>query len=508
MSVQSIAEPAHAGLARRWATTAVACSGLLLIGIDGTVLNVAIPAMQRALHPSTAEVQWTVDAFAVVMAGTVLAAGSLGDRVGRRRVFITGLLLCAAASAAGGAATSPGQMIGSRVVQGAGCALMMPATLSIIIDVFPEPHLRRRGIAVWAAVAGVGGLLGPVAGGWLVDHASWRAAFWSSMPVALLAAGLAAWLVPESRDADASPLDHRGALLSTAGLGTLVWAVVAGPKHGWTSPSVLAAFAGAALLLTAFAVWQARCRAPMLPLALLSAPRVRLGLAMMALISALVFGSVLILNLYMQGVLDYSALRSGTRTLPATAGMVVGAALALPLLNKLGRFGDRTAILAGLTILAAAFALLATFTTAADYRALAVYLVLLGTGAGVILAAATEMVMAAFPGERAGLGSALNDVTRQVGLALGIAVQGSALSAIAARRLHGPGDDVNALLAAAHVPGGPGPAAVAAAKDAFVHGMTRCALAGAVLVGAVAVPVAWSTARTLTRSREARRARP
>ncbi|MEW2354097.1 MFS transporter [Spirillospora sp. NPDC029432] len=480
---------AGAGSARRWAATVAVCLGVLLIGVDGTVLTVAIPDLQRDLAPSTAQVQWIVDGFAVVMAGTVLAAGALGDKAGRRAAFLIGLLVCALGSAAGALADEPAYVIAARVVMGAGSALVMPATLSIIIDLFPEPGPRRRAIAVWTAIAGIGGLLGPVVGGWLVEHFSWRSGFWMNVPVAAVAIVLTVWLVPESRDDAAAPLDHLGTVLSTAGLSLLVWATVEGPGHGWGSARVIAAFAGAAVLLVLFVAWQARCRAPVLPLGLLRPPRVAFGLAAMALVSFLVFGLMLVFTLYMQSVLGYGALEAGVRCLPASAGMIAGSALALPFM---GRIDDRLLIIAGNALLAAALTVVATFTPRTGYQALAVFMVLLGVGAGIVLAASTEMVMSAFPGRHAGLGSALNDVTRQVGLALGIAVQGSILTTASTRRLRRligpvPGDaDANEILAAAaHRPAAFPAATVTAAEDAFVTGMARCATGGAVALAAI-----------------------
>ncbi|WP_131738966.1 MFS transporter [Actinomadura roseirufa] len=482
--------PAVPAQARRWAATAAMCLGLFLISVDGTVSSIAIPDLQRDLRLSIAEVQWVVDAFAVVMAGTVLAAGTLGDRIGRRRTFNAGLLVCAASAVAGGLAATPAEVILARAAMGAGAALVMPATLSIIIALFPEPLPRRRAITLWAAVAAVGALLGPVLGGWLVDRYSWRSSFWINLPLAAVAAALAAWPVPESRRSGAAPLDRAGAVLSTAGLTTLVWAIVEGPGRGWTDPPVLAAFAGSALLLAAFTAWQAHGRAPMLPLPLLREPRVALGLAAMTLISLAAMGSFLLITLHLQNVLGYSPAAAGVRLLPAMAGLLAGAAVALPLMGRM----DHGVILVGIAVTATALAWLTTLTPRTGYGSLAVAQVVLGAGGGMVLTTSTDMVMAAFPGHRAGLGSALNDVTRQVGLALGVAVQGSILASASARRLGEllgdvPGGvDATAVLAAPRAgPGSPSPETVAAARDAFVTGMTSSALAGALTLTAVVV---------------------
>jgi EmrB/QacA subfamily drug resistance transporter len=490
------------GLVRRWAATVTVCLGLFLTGIDATVLNIAIPDLQRDLRPSAAEVQWIIDGFALVMAGTVLAAGTLGDRQGRRRIFIAGLAVCTLASAGGGVADTPGQVIAARAGMGAGSALVMPATLSIIIHLFPEPHLRRRAITLWTAIAGIGGLLGPVVGGWLIEHFSWRAGFWINVPVAVLAIALAAWLVPESREKAAGSLDLLGVVLSTAGLSALVWAVVEGPGHGWTSPPVLAGFAVSVLLLAAFLTWQARCRSPMLPLHLLRVPRIAFGLSAMTLVSFIVFGLTLILTMYMQSVLGYTPMQTGIRLLPAPVGMIVGSGLALPLMH---RANERLLVIAGTAVQAAALLMMATFTADTAYGTVALFLTILGVGAGLVMAPCTEMVMAAIPGRHAGLGSALNDVTRQVGLALGVAVQGSLHTSTSARRLRqrvgGLPDDVEAgtILAtasSARGPGSPSPSTVTAAKDAFTFGMAQCAIACAVFLSVVIALAAWYARRT------------
>ncbi|POM27345.1 Multidrug resistance protein stp [Actinomadura rubteroloni] len=491
---------------RRWAATVVVCLGLFLIGIDFTVLNVAIPDLQRDLRLSTTDVQWIIDGYAVAMSGSVLAAGAVADRIGRRRAFVLGMLLCVVTSVAGGLADTSAQVIAARAGMGLGSALVMPATLSIVTRLFPEPALRRRAIAVWSAVAGIGGLLGPVIGGWLVDRWSWHAGFWVNVPIAVTAVFLAWWLVPESRAPGRMSLDLLGAALSALGLTALVWAVVEGPDRGWASTAIVLAFGSAALLLVLFAIWQVRHRSPMLPLSLLRVPRIGTGLAALALMSFIAFGSFFILVVYLQGVLGYSPWEAGVRTLPMSVAMIAGSAATLPLMSRVG--GNAMTLL-GFACVTGSFALLATTTADSGYDRLVVFQLVLGVGCGLSLSALTGTVMDAFPAASAGLGSALNDVARQVGMGLGVAVQGSILAAVSSHRLHqllGRNDgseDVNAILAAsAHRHGGPSATTVTAAKDAFVTGMARSSVVDAVVLGAVVVVAA----ACLIRGRAVRRA--
>ncbi|MCX5611359.1 MFS transporter [Streptomyces sp. NBC_00047] len=493
---------------RRWAATLTVCLGLFLLGIDMTMLNVAVPDLQADLQPSMAQIQWIVDGYALVLGGTVLTAGALTDRIGRRRAFVIGLALCAGASLLGALARTPEQVIAARGGMGAGAALLMPATLSTIHNLFPEPQLRRRAIAVWTAVLGAGGLTGPVIGGWLVEHFSWRAGFWINLPIIAITVVLAVLVVPESRGSG-KPVDVPGALTSAAGLLSLVWAFIEAPTRGWTGTPVLAAFGAAGLLLMAFTARQATARHPMLPLSLLRRPSVMVGAAVLALMSFSLFGALFITTLYLQGVLGYTPWQAGLRTLALPAGLVIGAMGSLPLA---ARWGNRFPIVAGLIVATAAFTFLATTTANSAYGHLVVFQTVAGVGAGLSAAAATETVMGATPGDRAGLGSAINDATRQIGSALGVAVQGSLLVTIHSHRMADrlAGTDVPASLAQTVIHQGQGLTTIAtaptlpdslreqllaAARESFVAGLTGTALlAGAVtLLAAVAATLLLSS---------------
>ncbi|MFI1801940.1 MFS transporter [Streptomyces sp. NPDC020379] len=492
--------PISVARVRRPAAVGTICLGLYLLGMDLTVLNVALPDIQKELHPSTAQAQWIVDGYALVLGGLVLSTGAVTDRIGRRLAFTSGLILCAAVSVIGALATSPGVVVIARGGMGAGAALFMPATLSIIRNLFPEPALRRRAIAAWSAVAGLGTLTGPVIGGVLVERFSWRAGFWINVPLALTAVLLALVLVPETRAGRAERPDIVGTVLSAAGLTILVWAVIEAPTKGWTSQPVLIAFVAAGVLLGALAIWQSRARAPMLPPFLLRDRRIVGGTVALAMMSFAVLGALFVLTLYLQNILGYTPLEAGLRTLPQSAAMAAGAVAALPLLN---RCRAAMPIILGLLLASAAFSFWALTTPGSGYgRLLAVELVA-GLGVGLVSAAGTEAVIGAIPPDRAALGSALNDATRQVGASLGVAVQGSVLATVYTNQLTRRLTDLHLTSPSASRPTGRGlpgsmttdqlspeigRAVTAAIRSAFVDALdvTAAVAAAVTLVTAVA----------------------
>lgn len=482
----------------RWAAAAVVCLGLFLLGMDLTVLNVAVPDLDRDLNPSMAQVQWIVDAYALVLGGLVLTAGALTDRIGRRRAFMIGLAVCGIASVFGALAEEPGPVVAARCGMGAGAALLMPATLSIISNLFTEPAARRRAIALWAAVLGLGGMTGPVLGGALVEGFSWRAGFWVNVPLVAVTLVLTLRVVPETGSGptprhSGERVDLPGAVLSACGLLTLVWAVIESPVKGWTSTPVVAGFALAAALLSAFVAHERRRAGhAMLPLSLLRLPGVVRGAVSLALLSFALYGALFVITLYLQGVLGYTPWQAGVRTLPLAAALAVGS-LAAPRLPACQ--GERTPIAAGLALVTVAFAVLARTRATSGYGHLMLFEVIAGLGAGLVAAAGTESVMGAVPLSWAGLGSAVNDATRQVGAALGVAVQGSVLSTVVTDRL---GAVATAATPTAVLPPSP------AAREAFVDGLTATALtAGAVTLAATLAVVPWrSVMAYATTSRE------
>jgi EmrB/QacA subfamily drug resistance transporter len=481
---------------RRWWTLGVLCLSLLVIGLDNTILNVALPTLVRDLHASASQLQWMVDSYALVFAGMLLTAGALGDRYGRRRVLGGGMLLFGTASALSAFAGSAGALIAWRAVMGLGAALIMPSTLSIVTNVFPARE-RGRAIGIWAGVSGLGIAIGPALGGWLLQHFWWGSVFFVNVPVtaAAIIAGLA--LIPESRDPAATPLDPAGVVLSIAGLGALVYGLIEAPSHGWTSGTILGSLAAAAVLLTAFVLVERRQRTPMMDVRLFENARFTAASLTTALVFFALFGALFFLSQYLQFVLGFDALGSGMRILPVSVALIVSAPLSARITE---RIGTKLVVGAGMLLVAAGLALLSTASTTSGYGLVAASMVLLGLGMGNVMAPATEAIMGALPPARAGVGSAVSSTVRQVGGVLGVAVLGSLLSSIYGTRLgaslHGvpvavakaAGDSVGAASQiAARLGGAPARELLASSHSAFIHGMdvTVITAAGVALLGAL-----------------------
>jgi EmrB/QacA subfamily drug resistance transporter len=479
---------------RRWAALAVLALSLVVIGMDNTILNVALPTLVRDLGASASELQWIVDAYVLVFAGLLLTMGALGDRFGRKLVLDLGLLVFVAGSVASAWASSPEVLIATRAAMGVGAAMIMPATLSIITDTFPTAE-RERAIGVWAGMAGLGVVFGPVVGGWLLGHFWWGSVFLVNVPVVAVAL-LAGWvLVPESKDPRATPLDPIGALLSMAGLGGLVYAIIEAPDNGWTDPVTLWAFAAGGVLLALFVAWELRTPHPMLQIGLFRNPRFSAASAAITLVFFALFGTIFVLQQHLQFVLGYDALEAGSRLLP-----VATLVLAAPLAARLSeRVGTKAVVTAGLVVVATGLWLVSRVGAADGYAPIAWSLAVLGLGIGAAMAPATASVMGSVPLAKAGVGSAMNDTTRQVGGALGVAVLGSVLSSSyrdaiapalaglpsqAAAAAH---DSLGAALGVADRLGVVGDTLARAARGAFVDAMGDVALiaAAAALLGAL-----------------------
>jgi EmrB/QacA subfamily drug resistance transporter len=332
-------------------------------------------------------------------------------------VFGAGSLLSALAPSADA-------LIASRALMGLGGALIMPSTLSILTNIFPAKE-RPKAIGIWAAVAGLGIAIGPVAGGWLIEHFDWSAVFLVNLPIVVLALAVAPALVPESRDPAKSRLDPLGAALSTAGLGVLTWSIIEAGDRGWTDGLVLGGFAAAAVALAAFVAWELRSSSPMLDVRLFRVRRFSGASVSIALVFFSLFGTIFFLTSYLQSVMDYDALGAGLRITPIAAGLVLGG----PLSAKLaGQVGTRNVVSAGLVVVTAGLLVLSTADAGSGYGLIAAALVLLGFGMGATMAPATESIMSSLPLAHAGVGSAMNDTVRMVGGTLGVAVLGSLLS--------------------------------------------------------------------------------
>jgi EmrB/QacA subfamily drug resistance transporter len=409
---------------RRWWTLVVLSISLIVVSLDNTILNVALPSIAGDLDASSSDLQWVVDGYMLVFAGLLLTAGSLGDRFGRRRALSAGLLVFATGSVLAALSGSTGELIASRALMGVGGALIMPSTLSILTAVFPAEE-RAKAIGAWAAVAGLGIALGPVAGGWLVEHADWHWVFLVNVPIAMVALALGRVLVPESRDPHPGRIDLAGAALSTAGLTALLWAVIEAPDRGWTDGPIVAAFAAAAVILAAFAAWEIHTPSPMLDVRLFANRRFSAASGAIALAFFSLFGVLFFTTQYLQSVHGFSALQAGLWSLPVAGGLAMGG----PLGAKIGaKLGAKLTVSGGLGILAGGLALYATARPGSGFALIGGAEAVLGFGIGLAMTPATDSIMGTLPPERASVGSAMNDTVRQVGGALGVAVLGSVLS--------------------------------------------------------------------------------
>jgi EmrB/QacA subfamily drug resistance transporter len=402
------------------------------INLDTTIVNVALPSLVRELHASNSQLQWIVDAYSLVFAALLLAAGSLSDRVGRKGVLLVGLAVFGLASAAGGLTNSPGQLIVARSVMGLGAALIFPATLSLISNVFVERSERARAIGLWGASAGAAIALGPIAGGWLLEHFSWTSIFFAMAPVAALAVALVALYVPTSRDASAPRADRPGVVLSTAAMALLIYTIIEAPDHGWSSARSLGSFAVATLLFAAFVWWERRTPEPLIDLGLFRNLRFTAASGSVTVVFFSLAGFIFLITQYFQFFKGYSPLSTGVHLLPVATSVgvmsVVGTRLAV-------RFSTKLVVTGGLVALAAFFAWVSTASSSTSYLTIAAQMLIGGSGMGLVSAPATEAIMGVVPKAKAGVGSAVNDATRLLGSTLGVAVIGSVYASLYAGRL-------------------------------------------------------------------------
>jgi EmrB/QacA subfamily drug resistance transporter len=485
-------------VSRKFVVLAAVCVAVLSINIDTTIVNVALPSLSRQLGAGTTALQWVVDAYNLAFAGLVLAGGSLSDRFGRRPALITGLLGFAAASAVGALVRDPVQLVAARAVMGAFAALIFPTTLSIISNTFTERRERAAALGVWGAVVGLGVAAGPVTGGLLLEHFYWGSVFLALVPMALVAAGMAALLVPESRAATVPPLDLRGLALSVGLLGVLVATIIEAPRHGWSSAPVLAGFALSAVLAVAFVLVERRVAHPMLDVRLFTDRRFSAASASVTVTFFALFGFIFLITQYFQFVRGDGALATGLRILPVALSIAVASVAGARLAP---RTGTRAVVTTGLLLFGAAFAWISGNAADVPYASVVVpQMVLMGLGMGLISTPATESILLVLPPARAGVGSAVNDATRELGGTLGVAVVGSVFSSVWATHL---GSSLASLpapeLAAAQGSVGTAvalaarsPQLTSAVQDAFMAGLHTSSLvvAGVCFAGALAAGIA------------------
>ena len=480
---------------RRWWTLAVLSLSLVIIGLDNTVLNVALPTLQRTFQATAADLQWMVDAYVLVFAGLLLTMGALGDRFGRARLLQLGLVVFAVASIAATFSTEAVHLIVARIAMGVGGAMIMPSTLSIIANVFP-PEERLRAITIWAGVSGLGVGLGPFVGGLLIETFDWSAVFLLNVPIAILALLLGLAFVPESRDPSGAPLDIPGAVLSIGAVSALVYGIIEAPATGWTDPAILGSFAAALVLGASFAWRETHTDAPMLDLALFRDRRFAAGAGAISLTFFALFGVIFGLTQYLQFILGKTPLEAGALMLALALGIPIGARISL----KAGEHvGVGRAMGVALVLIALILLSLTRWTPDTDQLVVAGTLFALAACLANVMAPATGTVMSAVPEAKAGVGSAMNDLLRQLGGALGVAVIGSVMNTIyrdhVADALAGlppaatdaAGDSVGAAVAIAAQLGAAGDALATTAKAAFVDGLGAAAIVAAIVAVATAI---------------------
>jgi EmrB/QacA subfamily drug resistance transporter len=474
------------------------------INLDTTIVNVALPTLVRELHATNSQLQWIVDAYNLVFAALLLAAGSLSDRLGRKGMLLAGLGLFGLSSALGGLAANSGQLIAARCFMGLGAAMVFPSTLSLISNVFTERAERARAIGLWGATAGVAIALGPIVGGWLLGRFSWASIFFALAPVAAIAAALVARYVPSSRDPDVRPIDRPGFALSTSAIGLIVYTIIEAPDYGWGSPRSVAGFALGLGLLAAFIAWERGRSDPMLDVGLFRNPRFATACAAVTVSFFTLLGFIFVMTQYFQFIKRYDPLSAGVHLLPVAASVGVSSVLGTKLAV---RFGTKLVVASGLLMVTAFYLWVAVVVAPGTaYSTIAIQMVLYGTGMGLTSAPATEAIMGVVPRAKAGVGSAVNDATRLLGGTLGVAVIGSVYASIYTSHLSTslPSHLPRAVGTSAHTSVGAalgvaehlsraghaalGAAVAHAASGAFIKGLSAgCLVAAAVAaVGAIA----------------------
>ena len=487
--------------AGRWWMLAVTCLSVLVVALDLTILNIALPTISAALRAGTGDLQWIVDAYSLAFAAVMLPAGLAGDRFGRRRLLLAGLAVFLGASAWCALSVSAGELIAARAAQGLGAGIVFPLSLAVVSAAFSDAE-RPKAVGILIAVVAAGLPLGPVMGGLLLQHFSWHSVFWINVPAVCLALGAGAALLLESRNPAAPPLDVPGVLLSAGAVTCLVWGVIDGPERGWTAPSAWALLAGSAVLLAAFLGREHRAAHPVIDRRLFADRRFTWGTAATVAVSVALFGIMFVVPQYLQSVAGDDPISAGLRLLPMMGGLLVAGGAASPAARAAG---PRLTVAAGLALLTGGLTILSQVHLATGYAVVAAGLALCGLGTGTSIAAAMDQVMAAAGGDEAGAGAALNSTLRQVGGAIAVAVLGSVLSAGYVRALDPaltalPAVDAAAARAsitqaaqlARRLPGG-GPALRAAAGSAFLHGMSIVML----ICAAIAVLAALTSLRYL-----------
>ncbi len=410
----------------------VLCLCSFTINIDTSIVNVALPSLVTELGASTRELQWIVDAYNLAFAALVLAAGSLSDRFGRQRALLLGLAVFGIATLVGSTLTSPESLTVARAVMGVGAALIFPSTLSIIANLFPVRAERAKAIGLWGATTGLGVALGPITGGWLLGHFWWGSVFVVMAPVTLVAFVACLLFVPNSRDPQTPPIDIVGLALSTVGIGTLIFTIIEAPEKGWTEPATIGGFAASLALVVVFWRWEHGREHPMLDVGLFRNLRFSAASGAVTVAFFALFGFIFLVTQYFQFVRGYSALSAGVRVIPLAVCLGIASVTGVKLAVRLG---NKVVIAGGLAVLGVAFLWISAQSASTPYLVIMLQMMLLGAGMGFTSAPATEAIMGVVPKDKAGVGSAVNDATRQLGGTLGVAVIGSVYASVYASKL-------------------------------------------------------------------------
>jgi len=398
------------------------CFSLFMAMLDNTVVNVALPRMQTGLHASVSDLQWVVDAYTLMFASFMLTGGTLGDLFGRRRAFVGGLVIFTAGSAMSAMAPTATVLINARGVQGFGAALLMPGTLSIIANTFPDEAERARAIGLWAGISGLALAAGPIVGGVLVDSFGWQSVFILNLPIGAVALAIALLVVPESADPAGRRLDMPGQALAIVGLGALTYALIEGNNRGWSSPAIIGMLAGSAVLLALFLQVERRTPTPMLQLAPFRNRTFAAGNAVGWLISFGMFGMFFFISLVLQNVQGATPLQAGLMSLPATMTIAVTA----PFAGRIAaRYGSRLPMAAGMVLAGTGLLLLVRLGPTTHFPQFWWMLPFIGLGMGLVMAPMTSAVMSAVPRQRAGMASATSSTSREMGGVFGIALLGA-----------------------------------------------------------------------------------
>lgn len=481
---------------RRWYTLGVLCLSLMVVMVGNTALNVALPVLARDLSASNSQLQWMVDSYSLVFAGLLFTAGAFGDRFGRKGILQAGLVLFGLASVyAGTLADSAGALIAARAVMGLAGAMIMPATLSILTNVFP-PKERARAVGIWAGISGAGMAFGPLLTGFVLEHFSWHAVFLINVPLIALTILFGVFLVPRTADPDHTNLDPVGAGLSVVGLVSLVYAIIEGPHNGWLSLTTLGVAGLGLLILGLFVWWELRAKHPMLDVRLFKIPAFGVSSLVLTLVFFALMGIFFNMSQLLQLVFAYSPLESAVRMLPMAFAMMISAPLSPRLVEK---FGKRRPVAVGMLLVALGTFMLSRVGVDSSYLMLVGSMVVVSFGMGVAMSPTTDLLMSAVPRNRAGMGSAMNDTTRELGASLGIAILGSLLASQYSHKIApvvaqvpeaaraAVEHSLAGALTVAQQAGDAGAPLALAAKQAWVGSYQFSLVVGAIIIGSAAL---------------------